>query len=103
MVYLLTDALLALSVPLLTLFYLVLVPYTKVEESFNLQATYDILTYGLIPSKNSTIGTHIIDNYDHVDFPGSVPRTFVGSVMLATIASPFAWLVRGVEKQILGI
>ncbi|MCJ1306579.1 dolichyl-P-Man:Man(7)GlcNAc(2)-PP-dolichol alpha-1,6-mannosyltransferase, partial [Agyrium rufum] len=94
-------ALLALSIPLLILLYLVLTPYTKVEESFNLQATHDILTYGLIPSKDSSINIHIREKYDHVDFPGSVPRTFVGPVVLATIASPFARLVRGVNRQIL--
>nr|CAD1839458.1 unnamed protein product [Ananas comosus var. bracteatus] len=42
-------------------FYLFMVPYTKVEESFN---------------------------YDHLDFPGVVPRTFIGAFLVSIIASP---------------
>ncbi|KAG2733792.1 hypothetical protein G9P44_003317 [Scheffersomyces stipitis] len=62
-------------------FYLVLAPYTKVEESFNLQAVHDILNYGPLPSQTIT------DNYDHIKFPGVVPRTFVGSLILAAIVN----------------
>ncbi|KAF2421019.1 hypothetical protein EJ08DRAFT_597893 [Tothia fuscella] len=66
------------------LLYLRLAPYTKVEESFNIQATHDILSYGVTfnDSKNF-LTTH----YDHIDFPGSVPRTFVGAVFLSAITT----------------
>ncbi|MCJ1225540.1 dolichyl-P-Man:Man(7)GlcNAc(2)-PP-dolichol alpha-1,6-mannosyltransferase [Toensbergia leucococca] len=94
----LSDALLASLIPLLVLLHLSLAPYTKVEESFNIQATHDLLTYGL-PMKNK--GTTLRAQYDHLTFSGSVPRTFVGTLALAGASWPFAWLVEGVDKQIL--
>ncbi|GEQ72486.1 hypothetical protein JCM33374_g6173 [Metschnikowia sp. JCM 33374] len=58
--------------------HLLLAPYTKVEESFNVQAIHDILNHGVYPAS-------VLDNYDHKSFPGVVPRTFVGSVVIAGI------------------
>ena len=66
--------------------HLACVPYTKVEESFNIQATHDILSYGLPWTNSSAI---LADKFDHVAFPGSVPRTFVGALLLAGIVMPF--------------
>ncbi|CCM00069.1 uncharacterized protein FIBRA_02096 [Fibroporia radiculosa] len=60
--------------------HVLLAPYTKVEESFNLHATHDVLMYGIQPAA--------LHNYDHFVFPGAVPRTFVGSVLLAWLSSP---------------
>lgn len=51
------------------------VPYSKVEESFNIQAIHDIVNYGVQPDQ--------LENYDHKSFPGPVPRTFVGSMLIA--------------------
>ncbi|GJE85804.1 glycosyltransferase family 22 protein [Phanerochaete sordida] len=60
--------------------HVLLAPYTKVEESFNLHATHDVLFYG--------IGRDALPKYDHFVFPGAVPRTFIGSVLLAWISTP---------------
>ncbi|KIY72463.1 glycosyltransferase family 22 protein [Cylindrobasidium torrendii FP15055 ss-10] len=80
--------------------HVLLAPYTKVEESFNLHATHDVLTFGIAPSA--------LANYDHFIFPSPVPRTFVGSVVLAYASKPVIWaathagLVQsGVDVQVL--
>ena len=95
----LTDASIALLVPLLVLFHLFMSPYSKVEESFNLQATHDILEHG-IPWNNAY--GFLKANYDHFSFPGSVPRTFVGPLVLAGLSWPFTSVVHGFDRQILG-
>ncbi|MCJ1468444.1 dolichyl-P-Man:Man(7)GlcNAc(2)-PP-dolichol alpha-1,6-mannosyltransferase [Pseudocyphellaria aurata] len=92
------DTLLAILIPLSILLYLVLAPYTKVEESFNIQATHDILTYGL-PIKQA--GSKLRAQYDHHTFTGPVPRTFVGPLALAAVSWPGSLLLEGVNKQIL--
>lgn len=47
------------------------------EESFNIQATFDLLY-----KRWDAVLT-----FDHVDFPGVVPRTFVGPIVLTVFAS----------------
>ncbi|KAL4075052.1 glycosyltransferase family 22 protein [Scleroderma yunnanense] len=64
--------------------YVFLAPYSKVEESFNLHATHDVLMYG--------VGPEFLIKYDHKTFPGAVPRTFVASVILGWLTAPVASL-----------
>ncbi|KAI2028765.1 alpha-1,6- mannosyltransferase [Ophidiomyces ophidiicola] len=89
---------LLLLIPCLVFLHLFLSPYTKVEESFNIQAVHDILKYG-IPSGDTS--TAFRENYDHFTFPGAVPRTFVGAVVLAGVARPFIWLNAKLQSQLL--
>lgn len=75
----------------LILAHLLYSPYTKVEESFNIQAVHDILNYGVYPED-------VLQSYDHVKFPGVVPRTFVGSVCIAGVVK----VIDLVASQLLG-
>lgn len=54
-----------------------LAPYTKVEESFGVQAVHDFLHEG--PNLSA---------YDHQEFPGVVPRSFIGDSLTVTSSSP---------------
>ena len=83
--------------PILILVHLLVAPYSKVEEAFNLEAIHDILRYGL--SRDA-----IEHHYDHVAFPGPVPRTFLGAFALAGLSKPCtSWLNNSLDVQILGI
>lgn len=73
------------------LYYIWLCPYSKVEESFNIQASHDLLRYGDLllfndhrqqPTLNAKIA------FDHLEFPGVVPRTFLGPIFLAAVSWP---------------
>ncbi|KAI9593359.1 Alg9-like mannosyltransferase family-domain-containing protein [Syncephalis fuscata] len=59
-------------------FHVVVAPFTKVEEQFNVEAVHDLLYYGW---------THL-DEYNHTAYPGPVPRTFIGPIVLYIIVKP---------------
>ncbi|KAI8809853.1 Alg9-like mannosyltransferase family-domain-containing protein [Cladochytrium replicatum] len=81
----------------LVLSYMFVCPYTKVEESFNLQATHDLLVY-------TPFANH--DQYDHISFPGVVPRTFIGPILIWIILSPIVYPIHFIffsrESQLWG-
>ncbi|KAG5992953.1 hypothetical protein E4U52_002384 [Claviceps spartinae] len=94
----LIDRLLTSTLYLLPLLHILLSPYTKVEESFNLQATHDILTYG---TPTSSIHDRFLQTYDHLSFPGVVPRTFIGAVLLAGLSQPIVVLLGFSHAQLI--
>ena len=61
------------------LLYVRLAPYTKVEESFNTQAVHDAIFH-----------TNDLHLWDHKEFPGVVPRTFGGPLILGKVTKTVA-------------
>ncbi|CBY34436.1 unnamed protein product [Oikopleura dioica] len=64
-------------------------PFTKVEESFYLQAAHDF------------IYEDSIESFDHRKFPGVVPRTAAPNFILSSIIRPFKYLLDKPSMQIL--
>ncbi|TEA21242.1 Dol-P-Man:Man(7)GlcNAc(2)-PP-Dol alpha-1,6-mannosyltransferase [Colletotrichum sidae] len=92
----LLDIILLGLIPALITIHLLLAPDTKVEESFNIQATHDVLVYG---TPTSDVAARLRASYDHFDFPGAVPRTFIGPVVLAGLGGPVVNLVGFAHAQ----
>ncbi|KAI4184867.1 MAG: hypothetical protein LQ348_004473, partial [Seirophora lacunosa] len=97
----LVDASLAALIPSVIFLHLICAPYTKVEESFNVQATHDILNYGVrdFISLKEPGRVQLKDHYDHFTFTGPVPRTFVGALALAGVSWPFTRAIGDAVNQ----
>ncbi len=64
---------------LVIVIYVIVCPYTKVEESFNMQALHDLHHFSFFQKLKA---------FDHLQFPGVVPRTFIGSLVLYGVGYP---------------
>ena len=84
------DIVLSLALPALIITHLLVAPYTKVEESFNIQAVHDIVSLPIFSLFSPS--SILAENFDHILFPGAVPRTFVGAGFLAFLAKPVIYL-----------
>ncbi|EPS39126.1 hypothetical protein H072_7091 [Dactylellina haptotyla CBS 200.50] len=94
------DMLLELLLPVTMLAHLFMAPYTKVEESFNIQAIHDIVNFGTpVPFHNAA---QILAKYDHVEFPGVVPRSFAGASLIGGSGSVVLGFIKdGMQQQII--
>jgi len=82
---------------------LIACPYTKVEESFHIQAIHDFYYHVFSFSKDiyscsisSNFITETLQQFDHVRYPGVVPRTFVGAFWLALVTKGIVVLMQSV-------
>ena len=62
-------------------------PHSKVEESFQLQSTHDLFYHGIRPAFKAFLWNEkdVKLPYDHLQYPGVVPRTFTGPLILSSL------------------
>ncbi|KAK6509343.1 dolichyl-P-Man:Man(7)GlcNAc(2)-PP-dolichol alpha-1,6-mannosyltransferase [Arthrobotrys musiformis] len=91
---------LEILLPVTMMAHLLIAPYTKVEESFNIQAIHDVANIGMpVPFTNVA---EVLAQYDHFEFPGVVPRSFAGAGLIGGITSMVLGFVQdGLLQQII--
>ncbi|KAI4716453.1 hypothetical protein E4T48_07325 [Aureobasidium sp. EXF-10727] len=92
----LIDVVLLGLIPFTIFVHLWSAPFTKVEESFNIQAIHDTLIHG-IPTRNAA--AFFNSYYDHFTFPGPVPRTFVGAVVMSGLTRPLQIIMNMLSSE----
>jgi len=67
-----------------------------VEESFNMQAIHDLLELGVSFSwwKSKSYEDDMLKSFDHLEFSGVVPRTFIGALLISFASFPFHMLFK---------
>jgi alpha-1,6-mannosyltransferase len=84
-----------------SLLHLYAAPFTKVEESFALQGTHDCMLHPFPyfpPADNTSSGSGKLVKgtpFDHLEFPGVVPRSFFGPLALALPLRPLSAIAPG--------
>jgi alpha-1,6-mannosyltransferase len=71
--------------------YAILAPFNKVEESFSTQAVYDLMAWN--PAGQ-------LKEFDHILFPGIVPRTFIAPILLAPTTFLMGTLVQWMKLDL---
>jgi hypothetical protein len=103
------DAVLWLLPLAVTTIHAVMSPLTKVEESFTLHALHDLIYRGFRPSSEVCRHNHRplppiradrrrllgpASKWDHVEFPGPLPRSFIPAILLSLVVKPVLWLAQ---------
>ncbi|KAK6349924.1 dolichyl-P-Man:Man(7)GlcNAc(2)-PP-dolichol alpha-1,6-mannosyltransferase [Orbilia brochopaga] len=98
--YAILDLFLELLLPATMMAHLLISPYTKVEESFNMQAIHDVANLGMpVPFHNTA---EVLAGYDHVEFPGVVPRSFAAAGFIGGVSAVILGFVKdGLLQQII--
>ena len=80
----------------LIMLHLIASPYTKVEESFGTQAIHDFLHSPLAHLSDfaKLAEMRTLAGFDHLEFPGVVDRSCIGSLVVSLLTMPLLYLTK---------